>query len=438
MLNIKVTEAGRHDTILNQIRENFFNNLTKEQNYKQIITELIPTFNDDRDWVDEVKRALEGWYLRGNKDKPQLPDGEYKLGRNNSKGIEILRGDTFIGWTGWFISRRNWEYATGYDEYVEFYRNSTSYDLPPLIVVSPDERDDYLEKLPPPVVVPPDISLGGIGETTLFFGKTNQGKSWVGLWCAMMSELPTLYIATEQVDDIVLRAKMMGADNIHIVSQPTYTDIPKLSKLVNDKNIELVVLDVLSPMMMDENTTSEFHRVMEMLKPLTSERRFVIIHHEGKNPEAGARGTSRISDMVNRSYKISIHHENGISNIKMMPDKQKGLVGGEGGRLQVERQEDSVEIIPMDMNEMRVTVNHDTKWFMKLEEAWRIRENNEPLSHTKLWKLLKDVTDMTEKVAKRVIDRWVVEGKLEASGKVRGGGVGYKISEIKVKKVMRK
>ena len=435
--SVKPSEGGRHDKILEQIRTNYDNGLTKAESWKQLTEELIPTFNKDRDWIDEAKRALVGWYERdGNTDdrlrKRETPDGEYRLGRNNNRGVEILKGDTFIGWTGWFLTRRNWEYKEGYDEYVEFYRNATSYDLPELIIISPKGRKEYLDTLPPAVVVPPDVSLGGVGETTLFFGKTNQGKSWVGLWCAMMSGLPTLYIATEQVDDIALRAEMMNADNIYVVSQPSNDDIPKLSKLINDEGIGLVVLDVLSPMMIDENTTAEFHRVMDMLSSLTRERRFVIIHHSGKDDERGARGTSRIGDMVNRSYKISIVHENGISDIKIKPEKHKGLEGGEGGRLEVIRTDDKVTITPMDMDEVVIKVNHDTRWWSDLLEAWRIREDNQPLSHTKLWRLLKDVTEITEKAARKVIDGWVREERLEPSGKTRGGGTGYLPGEIKV------
>ena len=429
---------GRHGKILEQIRTNYFNGMTKAESWKQITEELIPTFAKDRDWKEEAKRALVGWYERdGNTDdrprRKQTPEGEFRLGRNNNSGIEIFKGDVFIGFTGRFISSRSWPFSDGYSEYVEFYLDSTSYDLPPIIIIKPEGRKEYLDNLPPAVVVEPDISLGGIGEVTLLYGETNQGKSWVGLWCAMMSRLKTLYIATEQVDDIALRAEKMEADNIYVVSQPSNEDIPKLSKLINDEDIELVVLDVLSPMMMDENTTAEFHRVMDMLSSLTRERRFVIIHHSGKDKDKGARGTSRIGDMVNRSYKISIDHENGVSDIKIEPEKHKGLEGGKGGRLEVIRTEDEVTITPMDMNSIRIDVSKDTEWMAKLSEAWKIRYDNEPLSHHKLWRLLKDVADVgTDRAAKRAIDTWVREMKLEPAGKVRGGGIGYKLSPIKL------
>ena len=433
---------GRHGKILEQIRTNYFDNkLTKEENWKQLTEELIPTFNNDRDWKEEAKRALVGWYKRPgvsdnnimNRRRQEVPEGEYRLGRNNNKGIEIVKGDTFIGWTGWFITRRNWEYKDGYEEYVEFYRNATSFDLPPLTIVSPDERDKYLDNLPPAVVVEPDISLGGIGEVTMFYGETNQGKSWVGLWCAMMSKLETLYIATEQMDDIILRAKMMNADNTHIVSQPTYNDIPKLSNFVNEKNIGLVVLDVLSPMMMDENTTAEFHRVMEMLTSLTKERRFVIIHHAGKDKSKGARGTSRISDMVNRSYFISIDHKDEVSDIKIEPDKHKGLEGKTGGRLEVHRNEEYVFIEPHPIGHKVHLERELHDIFSIFLEEWNIRESKQALVYTKMWRLLKAITEMTERQAQQVVSSWIKQGRVKKADKIRGHQA-YIPQGVKVKK----
>ena len=59
-----------------------------------------------------------------------LPVGDYKLGALSKKGIEILKGDTFIGWTGQLIT--NWPYKSGYNDYVDFYRECITIPEEPL------------------------------------------------------------------------------------------------------------------------------------------------------------------------------------------------------------------------------------------------------------------------------------------------------------------
>ena len=181
------------------------------------------------------------------------------------------------------------------------------------IINNPQQLDNYLADHQAVKIRPKhldyDIEIGGYGEKTLLHGMTGYGKSWMTLQIAIYLALQkkrAAFILTEGGKYAAARVKLawkklaldyalhpvlivpFGQTNL----DPEY--INRIRKTLEDNNIRILMLDVLSPLLVDENSAGEYNTIRNILAPLTEDRFYLEVHHHNK---AGLpRGSGRIVD----------------------------------------------------------------------------------------------------------------------------------------------
>ena len=419
-------ETSRHNTIMVRARANYMRGLFGEDNFQQINRSLLVEYRKaepNRPWTYETRSIVKWYEKKLDENKVDVPEGAvFSLGKMTRYGQQILLGDEIVD----ILSSRplqvyQWPYKSGasYKEYLEFYHKTIEIRLPDKTLITPSNRSEYLALRPEALIVEPDISIGAPNESTLFFGQTNQGKSFVVLYAVRESKLNCLYIATEQIDEIAERAELMGLDNVWIHSQPGQTDINGLVELCETENIQIIVTDVLAPMMGNENASDEFHRVMDMLAPLTDGRISVLVHHEGKSQEAGPRGTSRIMDMVNRAYRISSSFDNGTSTVTIKPKKVKGYKGSKGGILEITRHEDGVDIIVGESDSGIQIARKDL--YADFCKRFTEEFGDEPQYKNSIYPLVYKLRGGEKTACRELVEIWIEAGRLERVSDSRSG-----------------
>ena len=385
---------------------------TLEELKRFVYEDLYECMDQDTDpmavdvFLDKCERAWENV-------KRKQPDGELELGHMTKWGYEVLLGGEVVWHLGRYpdhtMNRKGWSNDT-YRKVKEFVNSSIRMVKDPLVIIKPGE--DY--HIPPHLVIKKkglEISLGAKGERTLLYGKTNKGKSWAALWAVKQSKAPTIYIATEQLDEMKQRIDELSVDNVWLVSQPAPYEMGELVALAEEVKAENIVLDVLSPMMGNENTAEEFHRVMDMLLPLTHDKRFLLVHHEGKDRERGARGSSRIMDAPERIYRIEgkYDYQRKTSTVEFRSWKHKGRGGEKGGRLEIIRTGDRVKIKAMPPEDKRQSREAEDEHLTEIVFSVANRFNETDVPKTRLLNLVQDIGAQSRRQAEQTLERWIDE-----------------------------
>ena len=152
------------------------------------------------------------------------------------------------------------------------------------------------------------LVIGGPGERTLFAGDTGVGKTWAILWLLQQLQVPTLYIATEAYHQIAKRIAhepQKYDKRLILESTPTAERIKELVSICDDKNIELIIFDVVAPMLPDENNASSYQDFLKFISPIAETRSTILVHHYGKDSSKGARGSSAMEAQVSYDYRIT-------------------------------------------------------------------------------------------------------------------------------------
>ena len=182
------------------------------------------------------------------------------------------------------------------------------------IIRNPQELQTYINTLDPILIrlnhLDYPIEIGAKGEKTLIHGATSEGKSWFALWLAAKlaeQKKRAAFLLTEGGKYGAARVqktwqKLVKNNDFHpVIVVPfgqTHLDperIQQVQKELAKNDIEVIILDVLSPLLIDENSAGEYNNIRNILTPLTEDRFFVEVHHHNK--AAGKpRGTGRIVD----------------------------------------------------------------------------------------------------------------------------------------------
>ena len=229
------------------------------------------------------------------------------------------------------------------------------------IIANPSELDAYLTDLDTIKIrinhLQYEVEIGATGEKTLLHGPTGEGKSWFALWLATklaQQGQRTAFILTEGGKYAAARVKKTWQkhglnDELHplliVPFGQTHLDperIGTLQKTLEKHEINNLVLDVLSPLLTDENSAGEYNTIRKILAPLTSERFYLEVHHHNK-AQGAPRGTGRILDdaaydlkvtksksgnpLLTPGNKIQRHHENRLGR---SPRHRRRLSPGTG------------------------------------------------------------------------------------------------------------
>ena len=183
------------------------------------------------------------------------------------------------------------------------------------IIRNPQELQTYINTLDPILIrlnhLDYPIEIGAKGEKTLIHGATSEGKSWFALWLAAKlaeQQKRTAFLLTEggkygaaRVQKTWQKLVPQNTAPHPIIIVPfgqTHLDperIQTIQKELAQNDVDVIILDVLSPLMIDENSAGEYNSIRNILTPLTEDRFFVEVHHHNK--AAGKpRGTGRIVD----------------------------------------------------------------------------------------------------------------------------------------------
>lgn len=166
------------------------------------------------------------------------------------------------------------------------------------------------------------VTIGEVSEMSLFHGPAGVGKSWTMLWVArLLAEqgIRSLYLPTEGASSISRRVAaaewppggMPITGKRYGRSRLTGNSPANLSKVVASLDglpVQAVILDVASALMVGEggeNSAGEWNDVRDRLSPLTEDRLFLCVHHAGKDPRKGPRGTSRFLDDAAYDFLVS-------------------------------------------------------------------------------------------------------------------------------------
>ena len=164
---------------------------------------------------------------------------------------------------------------------------------------------------------PHPVLVGEVGEMSLMTGPAGVGKSWSVLWLAeqmwRQHKLRTLFLATEGATSLARRVVTAWPKGLAKGLPDLQTGFGRsyfgaLDKIGNQlaDNIGMVVLDVASALASDENASGDWNYIRDRLQTLTDGRLFVAVHHTGKDPSKGPRGTSRFTDDAAYDFQVSV------------------------------------------------------------------------------------------------------------------------------------
>ena len=371
----------------------------------------------------------------------QIQNPVFRLGERIDRGRLIYIGEELVGTTRSLIPKHNWIYDKNlYKDYLEFFYKSKTVKRPPVRLIKPNEIEEYSKSFPEQVIIEPDISLGSPGDVVAAYGATNQSKSIVALHLASQSKLPTMYIVTEHLEHIISHIQRMGITNIWPTEdKPSEDEIEALAEQADLLGIKLIVIDVLASLLKNPNDADEIDEVMDMLKPLTRNRHTLIIHHSGKDPTSGLRGSSRIEQYVSRIYHISDKYDEdtGTSTVTVKSEKSKTFVGGSTSVLIITREgmddKGRVEVVPTTKSQMEALDKVDWQVFKAFEDEWKRRYGDSALSHKQMKELLNETSGKSVRVCASFVTSWINGLQVNEAGLKKGHPV-YQISGIKVKK----
>ena len=243
--------------------------------------------------------------------------GIFSLGRRLAHGVEHLRNGTVFGTFRWGSPPLDWPpywratRARDWHAYREHYNDEAVLIGAEMEIIPAADRASWLAALPEDMAVSDnglDVSLGAAGGKALFYGATNVGKTRGGIYLASASTArAVLYLTTEHTADVVRWAEGLPelTAKIDITTAPVgHEDVKRLVEHAERIGADLVVVDVIAPLLDDENTVAGFREMERFLEPITRGRHCILIHHLGKDAAAGPRGTSRILDAASIAYLV--------------------------------------------------------------------------------------------------------------------------------------
>ena len=318
--------------------------------------------------------------------------GVFSLGLILTYGTQILRNGQFVD-----IFRPSKpplkydEYTyrdVDYSEYVDFYNQQALVLTAPFQIIPAPELPRFVADQPPELHVRTetgaDITLGEPGEITLYYGATNTGKTWAAVWTLKQlgEEYPALYIATEQLPAVAERLTGQNITWTALAGQPASgTDHADLTRLADETNARIIVIDCLSPLLEDENSAAAYHAAIAQFQPLLQTRYSIIVHHSGKNPRSGARGTSRITDKPPIVYEIQrpASAAPGDRLLHITPRKLKNRWDGIGAQLRVtDHREIIASALPGEGEPVPAELPHD-----RIADLWR-KHGGQPLTKNRI------------------------------------------------------
>ena len=176
------------------------------------------------------------------------------------------------------------------------------------------ELAEAVANRPAPVIIEADdghgtFALPEVGDQALLYGDRKIGKSLAALWVTRRvaeADVGVLYIYTEQGGLTQRRILDYIPSGLPVLAAtaPLPEQITEWTRRAEDAQVGLVVLDVLSPMMADENANADYNRMLTDLAPLFHQRAGLVVHHLGKDKTRGARGASRIMDAPGIIYRV--------------------------------------------------------------------------------------------------------------------------------------
>ena len=192
-----------------------------------------------------------------------------------------------------------------------------------------------------------NLVIGELGEMSLFHGRAGTGKSWAMLWMALRlahTGVRTLYLPTEGESSVAQRVENMGqvwppggapilwrrfGPSSLLGDRPRNLDATIRERAATDGGLPVgaVVLDVASALMTSddgENSAGVWNRIRSHLEPLTHDRVFLAVHHQGKMAAKGPRGTSRFLDDAAYDFIVREGGFPGLSEI-LPGSKSRGV-----------------------------------------------------------------------------------------------------------------
>ncbi len=318
--------------------------------------------------------------------------GVFSLGLILTYGTQILRNGQFVD-----IFRPNKpplkydEYTyrdVDYSDYVDFYNQQALVLTAPFQIIPAPELPRFVADQPPELHVRTetgaDVTLGEPGEITLYYGATNTGKTWAAVWTLKQlgEDYPALYIATEQLPAVAERLTGQNITWTALAGQPASgTDHADLARLADETNARIIVIDCLSPLLEDENSAAAYHAAIAQFQPLLQTRYSIIVHHSGKNPRSGARGTSRITDKPPIVYEIQrpASAASGDRLLHITPRKLKNRWEGIGAQLRVtDHWEIIASAIPSEGETIPSELPHG-----RIADLWR-KHGGKPLTKNRI------------------------------------------------------
>ena len=188
-----------------------------------------------------------------------------------------------------------------------------------------DDIRRYRDGLETIQVVPagyPPFVLGTTEEMTLLWGGSGKGKTWTALWILQRLSLLGVrgaVLATEgapALADRILDLTWTDGYAPLLESRFTLSTSPKFYEdAFRRAKVKVVVVDVLSAMLSDENSAGEVNAALDRLRPLYADgsgRLLLCVHHSSdkarSNVPAAPRGSSRILDAAAYDFQVGAWH----------------------------------------------------------------------------------------------------------------------------------
>lgn len=209
-----------------------------------------------------------------------------------------------------------------------------------MLIVNADARREWLDTIQTVSVAPvysPSFVLGETGEMTLLWGGAGCGKTWTALW--LLQRLALLgrrgaILCTEGAPSVGRRVDAMvwppGCDPLietrfslgdRAEHRPGYYD-----ETFGAADVGVVVVDVLSAMISDENRAGDVNDAIDRLRPIQTDRLLIMVHHSSDKakPGSGPRGSSRIMDAAAYDFQVTGWGGGGFDDSGVWPQLVSG------------------------------------------------------------------------------------------------------------------
>lgn len=218
----------------------------------------------------------------------------------------------------------------------------------PLDVIHSNELPDSFDA---PDEILEDILVSG--ESSLVYGDSNCGKTYfvIDIACALARGIPwmgrktekgmVIYLASESPASVKRRLQAyhlhhkIKVENFFIVQNPInlFNDAEDVNKIIQlikilessyPGKVRLIIGDTLSRLSAgaNENAATDMGIVVSHIDKIRSEcnSHFLLIHHCGKNAEAGARGWSGMRAAVDTEIEITADYDQRCAEITKQRD----------------------------------------------------------------------------------------------------------------------